>query len=81
MSDFCYSFSRALLEKLQELKANDQVYQKQHTSSLTQLAQALVKHLANQLNLEVDSRHFTPQELEQLISTAEEFLVNFSREM
>ena len=81
MSDFCYSFSRALLEELQELKANDRVYQKQHTSSPTQLAQVVIKHLADQLTLEVDPGHLPPQQLDQLLSTAEEFLAIFSRKM
>ena len=84
MSDFCYAFSRGLVDKLKKMMKEDRVFQGGNEKArknptlfmdLTPLAEVLAAKLGNQISWESSFNNWN--NMKKLISVAEEFLAIF----
>lgn len=85
ISDFCYPFLKALLDKLKELEKEDRIFEDgvkiassaRCSCDLTNLAKVITNKIMSQIDLYLISEMATPLEIKGLIDLTEEFLTTF----
>jgi len=89
INGFSYSFSKALLEKLKQLKKEGRIFQedtpckkieKNLPIRITTIAETVIYYLTSQMNLSCDSSPIRPSKIEELIKVSKEFLAIFEKE-
>ncbi|MDP2741448.1 MAG: hypothetical protein Q8O66_02030 [bacterium] len=77
MNGFCYAYTKALLEKLIEMKAQGRVFSTINLGWLTDIASAVCNQLIDQISFEEDDFFDNPSAVKRLIDTTKEFLAIF----
>lgn len=87
INGFCYPFAEALLAKIEELQAEDRIFEEglkkahsrneQHNSSLTSIAYSVLEKICQQVEYSTVGSSSTPLEVQKIINLTREFLKIF----
>lgn len=80
MNGFCYNYSKALLEKLKELREKKRLFKPGPGGCTTTIAEAVIRQLGNQGGFSIAPRTNDDKDVVELIQATEEFLSIFKKE-
>jgi hypothetical protein len=82
ITGFSFSFTKALLDKLKKLMKEERLFE-QHEGyfkkELTDIGMTVCRYLCDQLQNRCNPEDQTPENITELINTADEFLATFKK--